>query len=61
MAGPRRSWRIVLRVKEGMRHAEDIEEYTPQSVQTMLPRNVAGEAVSKVQQLDDAVELLEET
>ena len=44
-----------------MRHAEDIEEYTPQSVQTMLPRNVAEEAVSKVQQLDDAVELLEET
>ena len=47
------------RVKEQV--IEDIEEYTPQSVQTMLPRDVAGEAVSKVQQLDDAVELLEET
>ena len=50
------------RVKEGMRHVEEvIEESTPRSVQTMMLTNVAGEAVTEVQQLDDAVKLLKET
>ena len=48
----------------GISHAESviegIDKYTPRSVQPMVPRDITGEAVTKVQQFEDAVELITE-